>query len=502
MEFEDTYVTKAFSLCAALYLLIANLAKGVLFPYKFDQILVQVFHQEVFTYKLRFLFVFMIIVTSLALIMLIISIAFSKLSYKADERKVSAVCYEIAACVMLITASVIYYLGFRNECAFTTTLKGSWMFIAVNIWLLFATGYKISIIVRSKAKTVIKFLIPGIVIAAFCVAASMFVLSPVFLATSGYDNYKRDLRKIDDRFEIEGSNSLHGGVVVDDMIYAVVGFPVEDDRDITRFVSIDEDGTIEVIDDHFILPRNVAKSGDTVFYSKYNYKEDNGFMIGIYDTRTGTQDVFNANHVSSDRKSLFGNYTSLLGVRDNYLYLAERDIDEIWRVRIRDGQLDRESFERYAWGIQKNYLNVCYSNLEKWNDTESPWKWILYSDVDNDIDIQQFRIYSSELEEDIGDREIYLNEIWAKPKGNVMGGRKINHVIAANIYKGDVYYAVIENGLLTIYRTDPALEEQEFLGQFETDVEYTYRYSFDARIIVSDSYLVFFNYRDYKIISF
>lgn len=503
-EIDDSIVTKGLSFLVLLYLLVSVAVKGVAFSYWMPRKLVGVFVPEAFTYKLTHIYFMMLVIVGASLVLIILSIVFSRIHSKNNILALSAVYYEIAGSALPVIASLVYYLIFRTQCLLSTDLKESMLFIGANLWLVFALGYKIYIAVKDKAETTVKLLIPGIAITALSVAVSMLFVMPVFIVKCGYENYNRDLPRINERFETEGCNSLHGGVSIDDTLYLVCSFPVEGSDEYTKFISLDSNGSIEVIDDQFIAARTVAKHEDTVFYSKYKHDEEYGFMIGSYDVNTGMTDVFNSNHVSADRKYVFGSSTYLLGVRGDYLYITVSEQKEIWRVKIKDGILDKKSLEKYAWSIGEDELAVCYANLDQWETDGAtwPWYWIMFENGESDFWIEQWSVPNYELEAEIHMPYSYLQYISAKPHGQTTGGTSIIKTVAANVYNSEVYYAVIEDGILMFYRSNLDLTEKEFLGSIEVDVNHTYEYSYASRIIVSDSYLVYFNYDCCEVIVF
>lgn len=73
--------------------------------------------------------------------------------------------------------------------------------------------------------------------------------------------------------------------------------------------------------------------------------------------------------------------------------------------------------------------------------------------------------------------------------------------IDVNIYNGEIYYAVIENGQLAFYKTDLGFSETVLLAQFDVDAAEAYREASRSTLIVSDSYLVFFNSKEYRIVN-
>ena len=503
MESNGAAVTKVLSVLAALYLLIMNLAQGVLFPYKFTSGLYGMFYEEVFTHKVHFLYIIMIIVPAVAVLLLIMSIVFSRINTKNEKINAAAPVYEIIGTAMLLIADAVYVLSFINKCALNPVWKEAWFFLIVNAYLAAALIFRIVALSRSKTKTGILAMIPGIIISSIVLVAFALLLGAMNSVRTGFENYRADLKKMDERFETDASNSLYSGVTIDDTVYAVCEVPLfENDRS-AKFVRIEKDGTLEVLDDGYLVEGCVAKYENTVFYGKFKPDSEYTFMIVSLDTETMTQDVFNANHVSEDRRYLFGSYTWILGVRDNYLYLADYEKNEIWRVKISKGLIDKQSLELYAWGVKEDSFKVCYSNLDDLDQSGNwPWNWVRFENGDTDIEITVKRRKSSELGIDEGFSEVYLNDVSVVQKNQVTGTNKVANAIDVNIYNGGIYYAVIENGQLAFYKTDLGFNETVLLAQFDVDAAEAYREASSSTLVVSDSYLVFFNSKEYRIVSF
>ena len=87
-------------------------------------------------------------------------------------------------------------------------------------------------------------------------------------------------------------------------------------------------------------------------------------------------------------------------------------------------------------------------------------------------------------------------------KNQVTGTNMVANAIDVNIYNGEVYYAVIENGQLAFYKTDLKFNETVMLAKFDVDAAEAYREAIRSTLIVSDSYLVFFNSKEYRIVCF
>ena len=502
MESNGTAATKVFSVLAALYLLIRNLACGVLFPYTFTSGLYGMFYEEVFTYKFHYLYLLMIIVPSVAAVLLIMAIVFSRINTKNEKLKGAAPVYEIIATAMLLIADAVYVLFFINKCALNPGWKEAWLFLLVNVYLAAVLIYRIVASFRSKTKTGVFAMLPGIIISAVAFVVFFLLFGAMNSVRTGFENYRADLKKMDERFEMDASNSLYSGVTIDDTVYAVCEVPLfENDRS-AKFVRIEKDGTLEVLDEGYIVQGCVAKYENTVFYGKYKPDAEYTFMIVSLDTETMTQDVFNANHVSEYRRYLFGSYTWILGVRDNYLYLADYEKNEIWRVKISKGLIDKESLELYAWGVKEDAFKVCYSNLDALDQSGTwPWNWVRFENGGSEIKITVNRRKSSELGIEAGFSEVYLNDVSVVQKNQVTGTNMVTNAIDVNIYNGEIYYAVIENGQLAFYKTDLGFNETVLLAQFDVDAAEAYREVSRSTLIVSDSYLVFFNSKEYRIVS-
>ena len=502
MESNGAAVTKVLSVLAALYLLIMNLAQGVLFPYKFTSGLYGMFYEEVFTHKVHFLYIIMIIVPAVAVLLLIMSIVFSRINTKNEKINAAAPVYEIIGTAMLLIADAVYVLSFINKCALNPVWKEAWFFLIVNAYLAAALIFRIVALSRSKTKTGILAMIPGIIISSIVLVAFALLLGAMNSVRTGFENYRADLKKMDERFETDASNSLYSGVTIDDTVYAICEVPLfENDRS-AKFVRIEKDGTLEVLDDGYLVQRCVAKYENTVFYGTYKPEAEYSFTIVSFDTETMTKDVFNANHVSEELRYLFGVYTRIIGIRDNYLYLINPEKYEVWRVKISDGLIDKQSLERYAWGVKEDELKVCYKNLESLEQWNWPWSWVRFENGDSDIEITLNRRKSSELGVDEGFSEVYLNDVSVVKKNQVAGTNMVTNAITVNIYNGEIYYAVIENGKLAFYKTDLGFNETVLLAQFDVDAAEAYREASSSTLVVSDSYLVFFNSKEYRIVSF
>ncbi len=508
IDSQDNILTKLVSVLLTVIFLIFSFFKGMPFTWKLSAKLLEVFNSEIAQPKVDTLIVLWRATLILGLLLLIQSLFWAHKEAGKFETSIIPRIYELTANVVIIIGSIALILLFHFKCSLETTTQSLAGFVVFNVWLLLVLIVK-GILFFLSAKTLkLPRLVPAMVlVAAFVCVCAFFTLRP--MKKVGYENYSDDLSHIEERVEDKAVNSLNSTVSVDDTIYAILVNPSSENNTVRDLMRISKNGETERLDGG--CAGNVTNYQNTIFYVRYAVQT----TLCSLNVKDQSRDEFSADDVSEDLKYLFLNQQfRLLSVRGEHLYFSvevyKENIDglneisdEIWRIKVSNGKMDKSSLEKYAWNCKSfsSHIKVCYQNLQYYYPGYHTEHLIFYN-AERKISIGREPYSSSEL--GIEEKWSRNYDLFHISSGSGLKKEAYNHVekaLAYNVYKGVFYYALLEGSELQIYKDDLDLASPVLIDKYEVDVTGALRYEEDCKLLISDSYLLFLHrnsseYRD------
>ncbi|MBO4638022.1 MAG: hypothetical protein J5685_12880 [Clostridiales bacterium] len=499
METRDNVITKIISILASAWILLITASNGMPFMYGIKEaLLVIFFDKNILEPKIKAIVPILICACALTIVSLIISLLF----FYKGSKILPSLFTEVIACLIFVTGSALFFILFFNAGATISDRTGAAVLLLIDLWFLIVLIFKAVRFFNADKKmctcrkNAIFSAVP--VILVFIIVSVCSVVK--YSVKAGYENYLHDLRSIDVPFDSNGYNSLSSSVTINDTVYGVVFLPEQEHHEYV-LAKIGKDGETEVIDNgvieenHLIsiLRQNVAAYNETVFYAKsewFGFSEEPTTVIACYDTRNGQRFEISAGDVPREQSHVFGNYTHILGIWDGYLYLDESSSHEIWRVRIGDGLIEKDTLQKYLWGYSRNPLAVCYKGLLYCDNTLGGWPGTVGLESGDSTVHTYYETSSEDLSySGVSLRDVRRYSVHVKLPENA--DATIHDIIALNIYNGELYYATIDGDVISIMRSDLSLSSPELIDSYEVNGGEVNYYFSTNRLMVSDTYLVF-----------
>ena len=433
-------------------------------------------------------------VVQLSLIMMALVIllqVYAAWQLHAGRSKASMICDATASIIALVTMGTLILSVYRYMFEPTPRMALFPLYLGAMLYFLISAGAIIYKFVKNDVKLSKLYFLPAVIVS---IASLGLVIGQVnyLRIPQSYDMYRADKFEDCDTVPIGIDNNFRGAVSSDGDLFFVAkmsdgGYGILKTDGSGDYVTLDQAAYIPVC--------NLVSDGERLFYLKYT--EEWGGIDRPLEWSEGcgyftlcVMDISSEEITEYESKSFPDGLgerlfcSSLVGIRDGRLFFIAGNPEngtrfDVYTISVADGDPDVSSVVRYAWGCSTGTRFIDYGSMESFYNglilNHDDFWWIEYNGTRYAYDE-----YAREAQELIN-----FSGHWENPYDQWI--RQANDF---NFYDGTIYYLIYNrpDNTYSIFRGTSISEAELYAtvpapGTDPLD-------SIDARILISDSYVV------------